>query len=198
MGPILCVPGTIQPGVWSCPQMINKSDKEVKVTCKFELHHRFSNPPRGVFHNQKHDSLREWVRFCAFQRLCQRKFENVLQSLMEVMEDSRRRAQSSAIIFVPPPRGCTGRASRKQQALHSHVFPPPRDPDKVATASPCGQMPKTNVNLQKTAAPSRSAAYMRPHSPCSSARKRESKPARFSNSDRRENKTRCSWCIFTG
>ena len=38
-------------------------------------------------------------------------------------------------------------------------------PDKVATASPCGQMPKAEVTLQKAAAPSRSAASMRPPPP---------------------------------
>ena len=90
-----------------------------------------------------------------------------MQSLVEVTEDSRRRENSSAIIVFPPPRGCTGCGSRHQQALHSHAFPPPRDPDKVATASPCGQMPKAEVTLQKAAAPSRSAASMRPPPPCS-------------------------------
>ena len=69
--------------------------------------------------------------------------------------------------------------------LDSHGFSPPRDPDKVATASPCGQMPKAEVTLQKAAAPSRSAASMRPPSPCSSARKRESKSAQMSTSTRR-------------
>ena len=38
-----------------------------------------------------------------------------------------------------------------------------------AAASPCGQMPKTNVALQKTAAPSRSDASMRPPPPRLSA-----------------------------
>ena len=52
--------------------------------------------PRGFFHNWKHDSLREWDRFCACRTLCKRQFEHVLQSLVEVTEDSRRRENSSA------------------------------------------------------------------------------------------------------
>ena len=72
----------------------------------------------------------------------------------QIWAPSRGHAQSSPIIVFPPPRGCTGRASRHPEVLHPHASPPPRDPDKVATASPCGQMPKTNVTLQKTAAPS--------------------------------------------
>ena len=66
---------------------------------------------------------------------------------------------------------------RNQQSLDPHGSPPPRDPDKVATASPCGRVTRAEVTLQKAAAPSRSAASMRPPPPCSSARKRESKPA---------------------
>ena len=81
---------------------------------------------------------------------------------MKVTEDPRRHENSSAIIVFAPPRGCTGGGSRHQEALDSHGFPPPResrrDPDKVATASPCGQMPKAEVILHKTAVPSRSAA----------------------------------------
>ena len=46
MGPILGVPGTMQPGVAACLEMFHESDKEVKMTCKFELHHRFSTPKR--------------------------------------------------------------------------------------------------------------------------------------------------------
>ena len=66
---------------------------------------------------------------------------------------------------------------RNQQSLDPHGSPPPRDPDKVATASPCGRVTRAEVTLQKAAAPSRSAASMRPPPPCSSARKRQSKPA---------------------
>ena len=72
----------------------------------------------------------------------------------QIWAPSRGHAQSSPIIVFPPPRGCTGRASRHPKVLHPHASPPPHDPDKVATASPCGKMPKTNVTLQKTAAPS--------------------------------------------
>ena len=64
--------------------------------------------------------------------------------------------------------------------LDPHGSPPPRDPDKVATAGPRGHETKAEVTLQKAAAPSRSAASMRPPPPCSSARMRESKPALIS------------------
>ena len=93
-------------------------------------------PPRGSLTGMSHDSRRDRVRFCVFRRLCNQEFAHVLKSLMEVMEDSRGRAISSAIIVFPPPTGSTGRGPRNQQALHSLAFPPPRDPDKVATAGP--------------------------------------------------------------
>ena len=93
-------------------------------------------PPRGSRGGMSHDSRRDRVRFCVFRRLCNQEFVHVLKSLMEVMEDSRGRAISSAIIVFPPPRGSTGRGSRNQQAVDSLGCPPPLDPDKVATASP--------------------------------------------------------------
>ena len=57
-----------------------------------------------------------------------------------------------------------------EEASGTHGSPPPRDQDTAATASPCGQTPKTNFTLQKTAAPSRSEASMRPPPPRSEAR----------------------------
>ena len=150
------------------------------MTCKFELLHRFCTPKMVFSYLKARFSPRMGSILCVsetMQTLCKREFEHVLQSLVEAMEDSRRRENPSAIIVFQPPRGCKGLASRNQQSLDPHGSPPPRDPDKVATASPCGRMTRAEVTLQKAAAPSRSAASMRPRPPCSSARTRESKPA---------------------
>ena len=160
--------------------MFHESDKEVNMTCKFELLHRFCTPKMVFSYLKARFSPRMGSILCVsetMQTLCKREFEHVLKRLVEAMEDSRRCENPSAVIVFPPPRGCNGRASRNQQSLDPHGSPPPRDSDNAVTAGPCGRMTRAEVTLQKAAAPSRSAASMRPPPPCSSARKRESKSA---------------------